>query len=203
MWWHVERRCHRWNAARIRYEDFDLARFSQCVAVSFFFASFSSAYLDVITVSFELNLRTETVQHANPAEVVVVTPQTTLRVVLQRMKEANTGNILISEQERLVGIFTERDVLKLLTVDTELDQPIEQVMVRNPLTVSASDSVGKAISKMSHGGYRRVPVVDEKGRALSILKVSGILRYLVEHFPDVVYTLPPEPHYRPKSREGA
>ena len=63
--------------------------------------------------------------------------------------------------------------------------------------------MGKAISKMSHGGYRRVPVVDEKGRALSILKVSGILRYLVEHFPDVVYTLPPEPHYRPKSREGA
>ena len=154
-------------------------------------------------MDFELNLETETVQHAHPAEAVVVTPQTTVGVALQQMKEADSGYILISEEERLVGIFTERDALRLLTEDVELDQPIERVMVRDPVTVSSTDSVGKAISIMSYGGYRRLPVVDETGRAVNILKVSGILSYLVEHFPDVVYTLPPEPHHHPKTREGA
>jgi hypothetical protein len=36
-----------------------------------------------------------------------------------------------------------------------------------------------------------------------MLKVAGILNYLVEHFPKVVYTLPPDPHYKPNDREGA
>ena len=90
-----------------------------------------------------------------------------------------------------------------MAAQSDLDIPIDEVMVRDPVTVSANDTVGKAISKMSFGGYRRLPIVDEMGRAVSILKVSGILRYLVEHFPDVVYTLPPEPHHHTKTREGA
>jgi len=154
-------------------------------------------------VSFELNLRSETVQYAHPAEAIVLAPQETVRAALQQMKQAKTGNVLICEAKRLVGIFTERDALKLLASNADLEQPIGQVMVRDPVTVSLTDSVGEAISKMSIGGYRRLPVVDDTGYAASVLKVSGIIRYLVEHVPDVVYTLPPEPHHRPKTREGA
>ena len=85
----------------------------------------------------------------------------------------------------------------------DLGVPIDEVKVPNPVTVSSTDTVGKAISKMSVGGYRRLPIVDDQGRAVGILKVSGILRYLVEYFPEVVYTLPPGPHHRTKEREGA
>ena len=44
---------------------------------------------------------------------------------------------------------------------------------------------------------------DEQNRPLGIVKVSGILRFLVEHFPKVVYTLPPKPHHITQEREGA
>ena len=76
-------------------------------------------------------------------------------------------------------------------------------MMTDPVTVKAGDSVGKAIAKMSFGGYRRLPIVNDQGAAVGLLKVSGILHYLVEHFPEVVYTLPPKPHHMHKEREGA
>ena len=45
---------------------------------------------------------------------------------------------------------------------------------------------------MSGGGFRRLPIVDEAGSVHGVLKVSGLLHYLVEHFPKIVHTLPPE-----------
>jgi CBS domain-containing protein len=71
------------------------------------------------------------------------------------------------------------------------------------VTILSSDTVGVAIAKMSSGGYRRLPLVDEENRPVGMLKVSGILRFLVEHFPKMVYTLPPSPHHRMQQREGA
>ena len=76
-------------------------------------------------------------------------------------------------------------------------------MARNPVTLHKDDTVGKAIALMSAGGFRRLPLVDEDGKVTGLVKVSGILHYLVEHFPKVVYTLPPAPHHKTTTREGA
>ena len=76
-------------------------------------------------------------------------------------------------------------------------------MIRNPVTVRKTDTVAKAISLMSVGGFRRLPIVDDQGNVQGVLKVSGLLHYLVEHFPKVVHTLPPEPHHKIAAREGA
>ena len=74
---------------------------------------------------------------------------------------------------------------------------------RDPVTLRGNDTVGKAIGLMSTGGFRRLPIVDGEGKIQGVLKVSGILHYLVEHFPKVVYTLPPAPHHKTVTREGA
>lgn len=154
-------------------------------------------------VNFDHQLTTETIEQAHPVEAVCVDPGVTVRAVLQLMKERNDGSVLITRDDKLVGIFTERDALRIMAEGADLEIPIEQVMVADPVTLSASDTVGKAIAKMSIGGYRRLPIVGESGGVIGVLKVSGILRYLVEHFPDVVYTLPPKPHHRTATREGA
>ena len=154
-------------------------------------------------VSFELNLQAEEVRHAHPVDVVCVEPDATIRSVLQLMKTENTGNVLICQQNKLTGIFTERDALRLLATGIDLNAPVDQVMVKDPVTVQVTDTVKTAISKMATGGYRRLPVVDQSEQPIGMLKVSGILHYLVEHVPDFVYTLPPEPHHRTKTREGA
>lgn len=154
-------------------------------------------------VDFQIDLNTDTVDCAYPAALVRVEPQTTVREVFELLKEKRTGCAVVCQDDKLVGIFTERDTLKLMAAEANLNQPIEAVMVKNPVTLSAEDTVGKAIAKMSFGGYRRLPIVDEQGRPTGLLKLPGILHYLVEHFPNVVYTLPPAPHHSTQEREGA
>lgn len=110
---------------------------------------------------------------------------------------------MVCHEGRLLGIFTERDALKILADGSDLDAPVSTAMATNPVTLRPRDTVGKAISLMSAGGFRRLPIVDANGRLTGLLKVTGILRYLVEHFPKVVYTLPPAPHHKTSEREGA
>ena len=154
-------------------------------------------------MDLQLNLDSETVDHAHPAVPPCVEPSTTLGQVMQELKRRNTGCALICRDGILVGVFTERDALRLMASGADWDQPIEQVMVTEPVTITAESTVGGAIAKMSTGGYRRIPIVDEQNRPTGLVKVSGILHYLVQHFPEVVYTLPPTPHHTTQQREGA
>jgi CBS domain-containing protein len=75
-------------------------------------------------------------------------------------------------------------------------------MVKDPVTVSESDTVGEAIKRMSDGGYRRLPIVDADSKPTGIVKATEVLHYLVEHFPEFVYNLPPNPQTS-SHREGA
>ena len=81
--------------------------------------------------------------------------------------------------------------------------PLKEHMAQDPVTLSEADTVGTAITKMACGGYRRLPIVDNAGHSAGLLKTSGILHYLVSHFPTVIYNLPPTPHHTTQTREGA
>lgn len=154
-------------------------------------------------MDFQLDLETETVEHCYPSEPLCAAPTDSVRAVLRQLQQARTGVAMICAAERLVGIFTERDALRLLADGANLDAPVSSVMVEKPVTLRKADTVAHAIGLMSAGGFRRLPIVDDEGRVRGVLKVSGILHYLVEHFPKVVYTLPPEPHHKTVTREGA
>lgn len=159
--------------------------------------------LGVVGVDFHLNLSSETVEHSFPSEPLCVSPETTVRSALQKMKQENHAAVLVCRDRVLVGIFTERDALKMMAKGANFDVAISDVMTRNPISLSRRGSVGAAISKMSQGGYRRLPILDDQGHPQGVLKVEGILHYLVEHFPSVIYNLPPEPHHATQAREGA
>jgi len=154
-------------------------------------------------VDFQLHLETETVEHCHPSPAICARPTDSVREVLRRLQAERTGAAMICNDRRLVGVFTERDTLRFLADGANLDMAVSEVMIRNPVTVRKTDTVGRAISLMSVGGFRRLPIIDESGNVEGVLKVSGLLHYLVEHFPKVVYTLPPEPHYKTAEREGA
>jgi CBS domain-containing protein len=69
--------------------------------------------------------------------------------------------------------------------------------------MAANATVGDAIRMMAEGGYRHLPIVDQSGQPKGVLAARGIVHYLVDHFPETVYNLPPDPKAAPKSREGA
>ena len=154
-------------------------------------------------MDFELHLETETVESCYPAPPHCASPEDSVRSVLRTMREGRTGATMVCTEGKLIGIFTERDALRLLADNADLDAPVSQAMVRDPVTLRKTDTVAHAIGLMSAGGFRRLPIVDSQGKVQGLLKVSGILHYLVEHFPKVVYTLPPGPHHKTNTREGA
>jgi CBS domain-containing protein len=154
-------------------------------------------------VDFLINFATDTVDDCHPVEPVCVEPTSTVRAALDRMKERNSAAVLVCREEAVVGIFTERDALAMMASAADFDRPIDQVMTRDPVVLRSGDTVARAITAMTRGGYRRLPIVDGNGRPTGVVKIESILHYLAEHFPKLVYNLPPEPHHSAREREGA
>lgn len=153
-------------------------------------------------MDIELNLTTESVAQASPAQPVCVAPEATVREVLELMKERRVGSVLVCRDEVLAGIFTERDALRILAARGDLDRPIERVMSDVPASIPADANVAAAIQRMSFGGYRRLPIVDAQNKPKGVLQSSGIVHYLVQHFPKTVYNQPPVPFPATQLREG-
>lgn len=154
-------------------------------------------------MDFELHLTTETVDQLKLLKPLCVEPQSSIRSALGVLKKHATGSLCVCRDGILLGIFTERDALRIMAARGDLDKPIESAMTPNPVTVKAGDSVASAIRKMSAGGYRRLPMVDDDGRVTGKINVTGIIHYLVEHFPTAVYNLPPQPHAVMLHADGA
>jgi CBS domain-containing protein len=121
------------------------------------------------------------------------------------MQERKTGCAIILDAEgKIVGIFTDRDATgRVAAVRLDLSTPIEKVMTPNPKTLKINDTISRAITLMNKGGYRRIPLVDNKRRVAGVLSVRNIVRYLAEFFPFEVYNLPPDPQQLNRAREGA
>jgi CBS domain-containing protein len=119
------------------------------------------------------------------------------------MREHKTGCLLVVRAQKVVGIFTERDLLlKVIAGRLPLNVPIAEVMTANPVTVLPEDSVRTAIKRMQTGGYRHLPVVSEDGRPIGVISAKRIIRYVAEHYPNTIYALP-DPKEIPNAAEGA
>ena len=165
---------------------------------------FSSLSLGTeVLVGLELHLDTGKVMQAHPDEPLVVSPDTTIDSIFNLLVEQQQACVLVCNDGNLMGIFTERDCLRLMATGAVLSRPISEEMASNVVYVSDSTTVQEAVMAMAQGGYRQVPIVDGGGCPVGVLKVAGVLHYLVEHFPQVIYTLPPEPKHNTQQREGA
>ena len=123
-----------------------------------------------------------------------VTPQTSVAEAIRLMQEQRVGCVLVQEANRLVGIFTERDLLnKVLGSAQDLTQVrVEAVMTADPEALPIDAPLAFALNRMGEGGFRRLPLVDEAHRPVGMLSVKHIISYLAEFFPEAVLNLPPQ-----------
>jgi len=109
-----------------------------------------------------------------------ILPETTVRQAIAMMLERNLGALLVvDENGMLIGIFTERDLLKKVAGIHVLyaDMPVRSFMTPKPVTLAASDTLAFALHKMDGGGYRHVPVV-EAGKPVGIVSVRDMLHHI-------------------------
>jgi CBS domain-containing protein len=118
-----------------------------------------------------------------PRKLVVAAPHTTVTEAARLMKEGKVGAVLVVEEGRLVGIFTERDAL-FRVIAPGLDPArteLRGVMTRDPTTVAPDETFGYALLLMHERGFRHTPVV-ENGRPVGVVSARHALDPDLEEF---------------------
>jgi CBS domain-containing protein len=160
--------------------------------------------------SFDASLLQEPVSVLRLRQPLVLSMTSTVTEAIRAMQADHTGCVVITDDgtvnSKVTGIFTERDVLFRI-VDrgrNPAQMPLHDVMTPNPETLSVRSAVAYALNKMSVGGFRNIPVVDDEHRPAFVVSVRDVVEFLVEYFPREVLNLPPLEGAKPQqAREGA
>ncbi len=117
---------------------------------------------------------------------ICVAPDTPALEVARLMKDSNSGCALVLDGTRLIGIFTEHDVLLWMTagppgsiLSNAAEVTVKELMSPNPETLQEKDSVAEALNKMSLGRYRHIPFKKSDGN-YSIASIKSVLKYIAQ-----------------------
>jgi len=109
-------------------------------------------------------------------EVIDVAPEDTLGEVAERMSAVNVGAVVVKDFGRLIGILTERDMLKAMAARVHTsDARVRQWMTEDPLTASAEMDVEEAARVMLEHNFRHLPVVDEAGAVVGLVSLRRVV----------------------------
>lgn len=127
----------------------------------------------------------------------------TVKRAVEYMQENKSGYIVIADKKKVVGIFTETDVIRqVLDQNADWNRPVSEFMTKAPVCLSPKDSVGKAIDLMGEHRFYHIPLIDEKNELTGVLSVRSLIRFLAEFYPVEVYNLPPDPDQVMTTQEG-
>ena len=114
---------------------------------------------------------------------LVVTEDTPLSEALRILRENKIGCLgVTTSQGAITGIFSERDFILKSAGDWPQSQhdKISTVMTKDPVTTAPDCTMAYALTLMSSGGFRHLPIVDGEGTLLGILSLKDIVDFLVE-----------------------
>lgn len=110
-------------------------------------------------------------------DVLEVELATTLQEAAQAMRERKASSVVVTEDGYLVGIFTERDVVKAVAegIDTAISH-VRDYMTPTPVAVNPDTTVEEAVQLMLDKGFRHLPVVDGERELKGIVSIRDLAR---------------------------
>ena len=109
-------------------------------------------------------------------EFLVAAPEDTLGEVAERMTAVNVGAVAVKDFGRLIGILTERDMLKAMAARVHTSEArVRQWMTEDPITAPLDMDVEEAARIMLDNGFRHLPVVDESGQVVSVVSLRRVV----------------------------
>jgi CBS domain-containing protein len=107
-------------------------------------------------------------------------PETTIAEAASLMSQRGVGSALVCRGDRLLGIFTERDILRAVSHDASaMGDSLEHWMTRKPLTVAPDTDLDEALRIMVEGHFRHLPV-QEEGQLVGMLSMRDVSRVSLE-----------------------
>jgi len=128
---------------------------------------------------FERALLNQPLGGLAPPRAMSVGPTTSAAQAVEQMRADGSGAVVVVSDDRVVGIFTERDALQKLAAIPLDGVTIDQVMTLDPVVLRTDDSVAVAIHKMAVGGFRHIPLVDG-GTPVAIITAHDVFRYILD-----------------------
>jgi CBS domain-containing protein len=116
------------------------------------------------------------VKHMMLTNVIIASPNMSVKETIKTLYEKHVGCVVsIDENRKCVGIFTERDAVRLVAKDVQLDQPLDKVMTKNVVTIQEDSSITEVRKVICAHKIRHLPVVNQKGRLVGLLSVRDVL----------------------------
>lgn len=118
---------------------------------------------------------------AKGSVVYSVEPQVMVYNAIEQMCERNIGGLLIVEQGKLVGIFTERDYARKLILKgkSSKDTPIKDLMTPDPFTVTPDSSIEDCMKLMSSKHIRHLPVTEGE-KLIGMISIGDVVKHIIE-----------------------
>jgi CBS domain-containing protein len=120
-------------------------------------------------------------------EIFTITPDTTVYHALELMVEKNVSALLVTEGEKLSGIFTERDYARkvVLKGKSSKETAISDIMTSNLITVTSSGSIDECMELMTGKFIRHLPVVDD-GKLTGIISIGDVVRTIIQEQKNII-----------------
>jgi CBS domain-containing protein len=109
-------------------------------------------------------------------ELIEAAPEDTLGEVAERMTGVNVGAVIVKDYGRLIGILTERDMLKAMAARVHTSEArVRQWMTEDPITAASDMDVEEAARIMLDNGFRHLPVIDEAGQVIGVVSLRRVV----------------------------
>lgn len=117
------------------------------------------------------------------SEIFSINPEASVLDAVKEMNRRQVGSMLILDEGKIVGIFTERDVLRRVVVEglAPAATPVSEVMTKEVDTFPPDLSVDEAMAHMTAKRHRHIPVVEDD-RILGMVSIGDVTRWLSKTF---------------------
>ena len=118
------------------------------------------------------------VEHIMTRQLITAQASETVQAIAMRMTEARVSSILVVEQDKLIGIVTDRDLRsRILALGGSSQSLVEEIMTSAPVTLAPSALVMQAQTLMSESNIHHLPIVEQDNRVVGMLTAADLLRH--------------------------
>ncbi|ETR75679.1 inosine-5-monophosphate dehydrogenase [Afipia sp. P52-10] len=116
-------------------------------------------------------------------QVVSIGVDATVGSVVALLAERRIGAVLVMADERMEGIVSERDIVRVLAERGAkvLDEPVRALMTTRVMTCRKADTVASVMEKMTDGKFRHLPVIED-GRVVGIVSIGDVVKHRLSEF---------------------
>lgn len=116
------------------------------------------------------------VRHIMVENVVTARDNITAKRAIEMLYKKHVGSIVVTDdEEKCIGMFTERDAIRIVAQKVSLDTPLKKVMTKKVVTIGEDATLEEARRRIVSHGIRHLPVVDQEGKLVGLLAVRGFL----------------------------